>query len=373
MKSLTALLLLLLPLATIKAQSLPTTLETYVDSLFRTSNFPGVSLAVILPNDKALTVVRGKADVENNIALTAQHRLLAGSIGKTFVAATALKLVQNGKLKLDEPIRTYLGDEIWFDSLPNAREITVRMLLNHTSGIPEHVQNEAFLKHVAGNPDKIWQPLELIRFIFGKGAFDAGKDWGYADTNYIVLGMIMEKITGKKYYALANELVLKKLKLKDIIPSDRRKLPKVATGYSRPGSPFIVEGAMIQQGSFLINPQLEWTGGGYATTPTDLVRWAKALYTGKVLSPAMLTEMLQGVPSKLGKNLYGLGVIIGEGELGKTYGHSGWFPGYVSEVRYYPQYDFALAIQFNTDDMSQVKGFGRFLNPIAEFVAKEIK
>ncbi|MDX1942088.1 MAG: serine hydrolase domain-containing protein [Saprospiraceae bacterium] len=355
------------------AQDLHTAIDHYLDSLYKASNFSGVSLAVILPNGEAIASAKGKADLESNQSLNSRHFLLAGSIGKTIVAATALKLVEQGKLKLDEPISTYLGKEIWFDSIPNARSITVRMLMNHTSGIPEHVHNEAFLKRTAQEPDKIWTPLECIRYIFGKGLFEAGKDWGYADTNYIILGMIMEKITGKQYYDLANELILKPSGLKNIIQSDRRELKGVAIGYSQPGSPFLIEGPIIKDGKFVINPQLEWTGGGYATTPTDLARWAKYLYEGNAFNKEMLDMMLQGVPSKLGKNLYGLGVIIGESKYGKTYGHSGWFPGYISEVRYYPQYEFSIAIQFNTDDGSKVKGFGRFLNPISDIIVNDLK
>ncbi|MBK7871029.1 MAG: beta-lactamase family protein [Saprospiraceae bacterium] len=355
------------------AQDLKTSIDRYLDSLYKASDFPGVSLAVILPNGEAIASAKGKADLESNQSLDSRHFLLAGSIGKTIVAATALKLVEQGKLKLDEPISTYLGKEIWFDSIPNARSITVRMLMNHTSGVPEHVQNEAFLKRTAQEPDKIWTPLECIRYIFGKGLFEAGKDWGYADTNYIILGMIMEKITGKQYYDLANELILKPSGLKNIIQSDRRELKGMATGYSQPGSPFLIEGPIIKDGKFVINPQLEWTGGGYATTPTDLARWAKYLYEGKAFNKEMLDMMLQGVPSKLGNNLYGLGVIIGESRQGKTYGHSGWFPGYVSEVKYFKDHGFAIAIQFNTDEMPKVKGFGRFVNPIAEMVVNDLK
>lgn len=355
------------------AQKLTDRIEQHLDSLYKTSDFPGVSLAVILPNGDAIAIAKGKENVEENKVLKTSHRLLAGSIGKTVVAATALKMVEQGKLKLDEPISTYLGKEVWFDSIPNARDITVRMLLNHTSGIPEHVQNEVFLKRTAQEPNKIWSPLERIRYIFGAALFEAGKDWNYADTNYIILGMILEKITGEAYYDLANHLILKPSGLKNIIPSDQLELKKVATGYSQPGSPFLIEGAMIKNGKFITNPQLEWTGGGYATTPTDLARWAKYLYEGKALSKPMLDEMLAGVPSKLGNNLYGLGVIIGESKLGKTYGHSGWFPGYVSEVKYFKDHGFAIAIQFNTDEMSKVKGFGRFVNPIAELVAADLK
>jgi D-alanyl-D-alanine carboxypeptidase len=100
----------------------------------------------------------------------------------------------------------------------------------------------------------------------------------------------------------------------------------------------------------MFNPQMEWTGGGVATTALDLARWARALYAGgDVLGDETRAQMLRGVPARLGPNAaYGLGVILRPTPLGASYGHSGFFPGYVTDMMYLPEHGLAVAVQVNT-------------------------
>ena len=107
---------------------------------------------------------------------------------------------------------------------------------------------------------------------------------------------------------------------------------------------------MIVNGKFAINPQFEWTGGGYASTALDLARWAKMIYEGKAFSPDLLPQVLDGVPApRLGReSRYGLGVIIRKTQVGTSYGHSGFFPGYMTDMMYFPEYKTAIAVQVNT-------------------------
>ncbi|MEK6405685.1 MAG: serine hydrolase domain-containing protein [Acidobacteriota bacterium] len=125
-------------------------------------------------------------------------------------------------------------------------------------------------------------------------------------------------------------------------------------GYSMPNSPFGFEGRVIVDGKFVINPQMEWTGGGFASTAEDLARWARHLYEGGVLKKGSLDQMLTGVEANEGRgsgagNKYGLAVQIRPSEWGVSYGHGGWFPGYRSEMEYFPRQKIAIAVQFNTD------------------------
>jgi CubicO group peptidase (beta-lactamase class C family) len=107
---------------------------------------------------------------------------------------------------------------------------------------------------------------------------------------------------------------------------------------------------MIQAGKFIINPQFEWTGGGYASTAEDLARWAKMIYEGRSFSADLLPQVLDGVPAPmLGKETrYGLGVIIRQTAAGTSYGHSGFFPGYMTDMMYFPEQKIAVAVQVNT-------------------------
>jgi D-alanyl-D-alanine carboxypeptidase len=232
------------------------------------------------------------------------------------------------------------------------------MLMNHTSGIPEHAEAPEFVAALRKNPDKVWTPAELLSFSLDKAPlFPAGSDWSYADTNFILASFIAEKVSGRPMYESIDTEILKPLGLSDTIPSTGRSLPGLIPGYSMKNSPFGFEGRTLNDGQFVLNPQFEWAGGGFVSTSSDLARWAKDLYESKAFPPAMLPVMLQSVPAKTGPgDRYGLGVQIRQTEFGETYGHGGWFPGYLSEVEYFPKYRVAIAAQINTDGVAHAAG-----------------
>ncbi|HEU4871719.1 MAG TPA: serine hydrolase domain-containing protein [Pyrinomonadaceae bacterium] len=333
------------------ATELKTALQLKLDEWHKAGSFPGATLGVALPNGESFGLAVGFSDRETRTAMKPTDRLLAGSVGKTFAAATALQLIKEGKIGLDDKIEKYLGHEQWFARLPNAKAITVRQLMNHTSGLVRYEFKEQFTKDLTANPEKEWKPAELVAYLLDeKPPFEAGKGWDYSDTNYIVLGIIIEKVTGKKFYDEANRRLLKPLKLTDTIPQDGPRLKGVVQGYAGPNNPFGGTDAMIVNGKFAINPQFEWTGGGYASTAHDLARWAKMIYEGKAFSPDLLPQVLDGVSAPmLGReSKYGLGVIIRKTQVGTSYGHSGFFPGYMTDMAYFPEHKIAVAVQVNT-------------------------
>ncbi len=332
------------------AERIRAELQEALDELHRAAAFPGMTAGVVLADGTVIGLAAGFSDRETKRPLEPSDRMLAGSVGKTYVAAVALQLVREGRIGLDDKIERWLGDEPWFARLPNARAITVRHLMTHTSGLVRYEFQRKFVDDLTRQPDKTWKPGELISYILDREPpFLPGEDWEYSDTNYIVLGMIIEGATGAAYYDLLRERILGPLKLDDTLPQDGRSIPGLVQGYAGPGNPFGGTDAMIKDGRFVINPQFEWTGGGVATTATDLARWAKALYEGRAFDPSLLPLMLDGVPAKLGPETeYGLGVIIRPTPYGKSYGHSGFFPGYLTEMMYFPDHKIALAVQVNT-------------------------
>ncbi len=354
-------------------------IQAHADLMLATGSFPGVSIGVARADGTTIAVAAGLADVEAKTPLKPSDRLLAGSIGKTFVAAAVLQLVEEGKLGLDDSAEKWLGKKLWFARLPNAKDLTVRTLLNHSSGLPEYFEGKAFPDSLKKDPDTPRKPEDLLAFVFDKKPlFPTGTGWAYSDTDYVVVGLIFEKATGKPLFDEITRRLLKPLKLDRTIPSDSRTLPEVAVGYSMPRSPFGVEGRMIRDGKFVFNPQFEYAGGGLASTPEDLAKWAKALYEGKAFRKTeTLDALLTGVDSPAarggGKNQkYGLGVQIRETEWGTSYGHGGWFPGYRSEVEYFPKYRVAVAVQFNTDaPRALAKGPTANLRDVAKIVLAE--
>jgi D-alanyl-D-alanine carboxypeptidase len=325
-------------------------LQSKLDEFRISSKFPGATVGFVLLDGHSGSVSTGVADLGTHTPLKPSDRLLAGSIGKTFVAVVTLQLVQEGKIKLDERIAYWLGKKKWFAQLPNAQDITLRMLLNHSSGIQNHVESAGFLQSIIRNAARDIKYEELIAYVLNKKPlFQAGHDYYYADTNYILVGLIIEKVTGKTLYEEITQRILNPLKLERTIPSNSRTLPQMANGYYQ-NSPVIVGG------KFIINPQWEWAGGGFASTSEDLARWAKTLFEGNVLQSNSLDEMLHSTSTGEGAN-YGLGVEIVHSRWGKSYGHDGEFPGYLSDMRYFPQHKIAVAVQVNSDDTPEVNQF----------------
>ncbi|HET9423727.1 MAG TPA: serine hydrolase domain-containing protein [Gemmatimonadaceae bacterium] len=353
----------------IDVRGLRDTLQRKLDSLRAAHRIPGLTLGVALPDGSAFALASGQSDTARRIPMRPADRMLQGSVGKTYVSALAMQLVHEGKLRLDDKVSVYLGREPWFNRLPNAADITVRQLMNHTSGLVRYEFNPKFTADLRANPLREWTHEEQLSYLFDtKAAFEAGQGWDYSDTNYIVLGMIIERLTGSTYYAEVRRRVLEPLGLRNTIPSDRIDLPGVVNGYAGPKNELGGYDASIVDGKFAVNPKFEWTGGGMASTADDLARWAWLLYQGKAFDASMLPVMLAGVPARLGRNVtYGLGVMNRPTPFGEAPGHSGFFPGYATEVLFYPALKAAVAIQANITD-PYPRGLVPFLNEVAKTI-----
>lgn len=324
-------------------------LQNQLNEWHKNGKFAGATLGVCLADGKCLSLSTGFSDLTKKTPMKPTDLMLAGSVGKTFVAVVALQLVKEGKLGLDDKVEKYLGKEVWFLRLPNAKDITVRQLMNHTSGLVRYEFKKTFTDDLTANPYKVWKPEEQLAYVFDeKAPFEAGKDWEYSDTNYIVLGLIIEKITGKKYEDEAAKRILKPFKFKRTFPQ-KTVIKGLVQGYAGENNPFGGTDEMIKNGKFALNPEFEWTGGGMVSNTEDLARWAKLMYEGKAFDSSLLPQMLNGVPAKLGQNVkYGLGVIIRPTPLGTAYGHSGYFPGYMTDMMYFPEQKFSIAVQVNS-------------------------
>jgi D-alanyl-D-alanine carboxypeptidase len=290
-----------------------------------------------------------------------------GSVGKTFFAALALQLVAEGRLALDDKISKYLGKEPWFAGLPNANEITVRMLMNHTSGLAPF--GDTFMQDLVASPAKERSPLEAVKSISGAKPLNAaGAAFFYSDINYQVLAFVTEHVTGRPAYAEIRRRILRPLGLTLIVPADRSKIPGLIPGYAGPKNPFGGD-KMIVNGGLTFNPRFEWGGGGFVTNPRDLARWIACFTEGRAFSPKLLPEVLTTVDAPdLGKgSRSGLGIEVEQTPLGEAYGHGGFFPGYFTQVRWYPKERIAVALQINTSDGSVVK---RSLKDVVDDLAK---
>ena len=331
--------------------------QSELNALHEEYHFPGATAAYGLPDGTVQVVAVGLADVERKVPMQADSRMLAASIGKTFVGATVVALGKENQLDLDAPISNWLSDRPWFSKLPNHNTITLRHLLTHTSGLANHLENADFAKALQANwPQRCeaFSPESCIGYVLDRPAlFEPGEGWHYSDTGYLLVGLIIEGVTGRTYYDELKRRFLVPLGLTLTIPSDRPELPGLAAGYMAADNAFgLPQKTTVRTGRMAWDPGLEWTGGGLASNPRDLVLWAKALFEGNVMDGDYLRTILDSVPvSKEAPTVrYGLGVAIHEdGALGPTYGHGGWIPGYSSSLRYYRRQGVAIAFQINTD------------------------
>jgi D-alanyl-D-alanine carboxypeptidase len=338
-------------------QTLNQQVKSELDRLQSKYNFPGVTAAYVLFDGTIGEVASGLADIETKEPMTTKSRMLAASIGKTFVAATIVNLAKESRLNLDDPLSKWLGGCSWYSRLPNCKAITLRHLLTHSSGLPDHLYTTRFLQSLPDrwlDANSHFSPQSLIECILDQTPlFEAGNGWAYTDTGYILLGLVIETITKNSYYKELDRRFLKPLKLYMTNPSDQRTLPDIVSGYTAKDNAFgLPRKTVDESGKMVWNPAVEWTGGGLISSSRDLAVWAKLLYEGHAMQADYLTDLFQSVPTgdEEPKVRYGAGVLIEQrGPLGPNWGHGGVIPGYCSSMRYYPRYGVAVAFQINTD------------------------
>ncbi len=176
-------------------------IQEAIDSLVAKNDLPGLNLSIITNNGVQEDYSSGYADVESQTDLNDDHVLFSGSIGKTYAVAVLMQLVDEGIIKLEDMFIDHFQDTAWLQNLPNINSISIKMLLQHTSGLPRYVMKPEIWSTLKEDPDKVWTYKERMSYIFNdEPVHEAGKGWGYSDTGYILLGMLIERITGKNYY-----------------------------------------------------------------------------------------------------------------------------------------------------------------------------
>ena len=333
--------------------SIPNAVHTFLDRVVDEHELTGLT-AAIYADDKLQTYARGMSDTSQQIIMKPSDCLMSGSTGKTFVAAIVMKLIEEGQISLDDHLRKWLGTVSFFNEIPNADDITIRMLLSHRTGWIQHVfESKQFigelLEQLKSNPDKYYKPEELFYAVtYDEALFEAGTSHHYSDMNYIGLGLIIEKVTGKAFYSVLKEEILAPFNLTRTIPADRRNLPCLVNGYMKDDDPFAFLSSTSMIGPELaFNPSVEWTGGGLVTNSGDLAKWASILWSGDWLSEGSVDQMcaIEG-DADYG---YGFGTQVVKTELGWVFGHGGYFPGYRTMMGYFPEHDIGVAIQINRD------------------------
>lgn len=343
-------------------------------ALLSEGDFPG-AVGAIASDATVTTAAVGLADREGDVPMRPGDRMPAGGAGKTFTAVVVLSLATERIVDLDAPIARWLGDEPWFPRLPNASTLTLRHLLMHRGGIPNHASTLEFVRTVqarvtGAEPGPDPTPRQLIELILdAQPLFPAGEGFAFSDTGYVLAGLVLEKATGRSAAALLDERVVAPLALDATAPLRGRVHAGLVAGYSDAGGPLGIAAKTAAGGAMAFEPGWEFTSGGVVSSARDLARFTKALLEGRVLPSGALDDLLA---SQLeGELRYGLGVTFHGDGAARAYGHAGWFPGYRTEVRYYPARRVAIALQVNGDaPLDTDAAFARLLEAVPQPLAE---
>ena len=305
---------------------------------------PGAIIYVDDPGQGSWATGLGIGNLASRQPMQVDNSMRIGSITKTFTATVILQLVDAGKLHLDDPISKYQP------KVPNGAHMTIRELLNMTSGLFNYTEDEGFVQAELADPYKVWKPEELLAIAFKHPPYFApGKGFHYSNTNYLLLGLTMEQLTHLSAEQAFQRYIFGPLGLHEssLPPLSSSAIPDPhAQGYSY-GTNFTGTGPTLNVTDW--NPSVAWTAGSMISTLHDLKIWAKALATGQLLSAATQKERLTWAvcaPAWLGKALcYGLGVSDSGGFLG----HSGQIAGFQSWMGYQPQNGATIIVLVNLD------------------------
>jgi D-alanyl-D-alanine carboxypeptidase len=323
-------------------------LQKRLDQLRERYGVPGISVTILFPDGSSWVGVSGAADVEAEAPVTTSTSFAIASVSKTFTAALVLALAQDETIDLDAPVRTYLPE-----LKVNAR-ITIRQLLDHTSGLRDYFFHPAIDRKLLRDPSRTWDAADALKHV-GKAYFKPGTGWHYSNTNYLVLGMLAERVGGAPLADQVRARFLEPLGLRHTWyqPTEEASTD-IAHGYRFASSAKDAPAIDLSDGSrympFTSVVTAAAGAGAFASNSTDLARWARALYAGAVLSEGSVDAMLGDIaltePYKP-RVPYGLGVQRLDLDGFPSLGHSGRLLGFRSAVRWLPDEDIAIAVLTN--------------------------
>jgi D-alanyl-D-alanine carboxypeptidase len=326
-------------------------LQQILDQLVKDGFIPGAVLAVHIPGHQPWSGASGFIDQQRSQLMEPSTQVRIASISKVFTAVVVLQLVEEGKLDLDAPVST------WFPQLvPRARKTTVRNLLNHTTGLYDYLEDKSFLARAFQAPEHRWAPEELVAYAARHpSAFQPGQRgmWDYSSTNYVMLGMVVEQVTGNSLAHEMRQRILNPLELEHTYFPPDEDVPGVqARGYRQ------------NNDQTNISLSFAFATANLVSTVGDVERFGEALFGGRLLKPQTLDVMYTFQDGKGQYNMpkleYGLGVMRNQLAVGRdahgqarpalastVLGHTGGFGGFRSALWHEPASGITIALGMN--------------------------
>lgn len=300
-------------------------LDSYFNSLAANNKFMG-NILVYQRGKQLYSFSSGYSNIEKKIKSNKNTSYRIGSISKTFTATLVLKAVEEGKINLNQSIQTF------FPSLENADKITIGQLLNHHSGIHNFTGNADFMKwHTQPKNEK-----EMTAIITaGKSSFEPGTKAQYSNSNYVLLSYLLSHIYQKPYAAILDEKIVKPLGLKHTQFGDKKDSEETVNSYTYETSWNKTEETHLS---------IPMGAGGITMTIKDLNEFVNKLFSGKIISEKMLTEM------KTQTDNYGMGLFEMHFDKKTAYSHDGKIDGYNSIFYYFPEQELTYVLLSNAED-----------------------
>ena len=299
-----------------------------------TTSVPGVIVGIWSPQGSYIRAF-GVADKATGAPMKADFYSRIGSVTKTFTVTGVLQLADQGRVGLDDPIAKYV------DGVPQGDIITLRQLARMQSGLANYTESDGFERAITANPYRNYTPQELLGWGFAEPmVFPPGEGFDYSNTNTILLGLVVETVSGQALPNYIRDHILAPLGMGQTVFPTTNAFPEPhAQGYTD------TTGSLTTATDW--DPSWGWSAGAMISTLEDMRIWAPALATGQLLSPGTQAQRLEtvnaaGLPPQDG---YGLGIFNVAGWIG----HNGSLPGYQSVVAYLPEQQTTLVIFLNTD------------------------
>ena len=311
-------------------------LDTSVNQAMTAAAIPGAIVGMWGP-DGSYVRAFGVADKATRAPMKTAFYSRIGSVTKTFTVTGVLQLADQGKFGLDDPIAKFV------DGVPRGDKITLRQLARMQSGLFNFTESTAFQQAMFADPRQPFTPHELLNYAFAQpNRFPPGEGFEYCNTNTVLLGLVVEKVSGQPLHSYINDHIVAPLGMSHTSFPTTNAFPEPhSEGYT-------VQTADGKEAAATDwNPSWGWAAGAMISTLDDMHTWAPALATGKLLSPQMQAQRLQtvGSPGMPPQDGYGLGIF----NLGGWIGHNGSLPGYQTVAVYLPQKQTTLVILINTD------------------------
>ncbi|MFC0679608.1 serine hydrolase [Lysobacter korlensis] len=298
---------------------------------------PGAAVLVMRGDEVLFRGARGLADVDANVPLSPDARFRIGSVTKQIAAAGLLKLVEAGRVALEDPLSKYLP------RYPGAARITVEQLLNHTSGIGNYTEMPGIME---GPIQRDLTTEQLVDHFKGQAPdFAPGGGWKYNNSGYVLVGAVIETVSGQPWHRYLKQELFTPLGMNDTgYGADPDVTARQVKGYGTDG-----HGAVPAKPLSMTQPH---AGGALVSTVDDLARWSRALHGGRVLRPDLYMRMITPV-GQATESGYGYGISISREQGSPAFEHGGWIFGFTSHLIYVPEPGLSVVVLHNSDSPSR--------------------